>query len=193
MTTPSEGALPTVEVILRDGSVADVRPIQPGDRSLIEEGLAHMSLQSRVARFGSGIAHLSESELDYLTEIDLVDHVAWGATIDDVPAGTGRYIRPAAGDEAEVAVAVVDEFQRRGLGRVLFDALVSSARHNGVGRLYFSVHPTNEIVLRMMRGVGARLDDSEGLVVGHFEAKDVSQGPNHSGFVELLKRYQTAL
>ena len=151
MTTFSEGALPTVEVTLRDGSAAEIRPIQPDDRSLIEEGLAHMSLQSRVARFGSGIAHLSESELDYLTEIDLVDHVAWGATIDDAPAGTGRYIRPVGGDEAEVAVAVVDEFQQRGLGRTLFDALVSSARHNGVGKLYFSVHPANEIVLRMMR------------------------------------------
>ena len=193
MTTFSEGALPTVEVTLRDGSAAEIRPIQPGDRSLIEEGLAHMSLQSRVARFGSGIAHLSESELDYLTEIDLVDHVAWGATIEDVPAGTGRYIRPAGGDEGEVAVAVVDEFQQRGLGRTLFDALVSSARHNGVGELYFSVYPANEIVLRMMRGVGARLDDSEGLIVGHFRAADVPPGPNHSEFVELLKRYQTAL
>ena len=193
MTTFSEGALPTVEVTLRDGSAAEIRPIQPGDRSLIEEGLAHMSLQSRVARFGSGIAHLSESELDYLTELDLVGHVAWGATIEDVPAGTGRYIRPAGGDEAEVAVAVVDEFQQRGLGRTLFDALVSSALHNEVGQLYFSVHPANEIVLRMMRGVGARLDDSEGLIVGHFRAADVPPGPNHSEFVELLKSYQTAL
>ena len=192
MTTSSEGALPTVEVMLRDGSAAELRPIQPGDRSLIEEGLAHMSLQSRVARFGSGIAHLSESELDYLTEIDLIDHVAWGATIDDVPAGTGRYIRPGGGDEAEVAVAVVDEFQWRGLGRTLFDALVTSAVHNGVGGLYFSVHPENEIVLRMMRGVGSRVDDSEGLIVGHFRAEDVPLGPHHSEFVELLKRYQTA-
>lgn len=190
MTTSWESALPTVEVMLIDGSAAEFRPIQPGDRSLIEEGLAHMSLQSRVARFGSGIAYLSESELTYLTEIDLVDHVAWGATIDDVPAGTGRYIRPAGADEAEVAVAVVDEFQQRGLGRTLFDALVSSARHNGVGELYFSVHPQNEVVLQMMQGVGARLDDSEGLIVGHFGAEDLPPGPHSTEFVELLKSYQ---
>ena len=105
-----------VPVTLRDGSIAEIRPIGPADKGLLVEGLPQMSPKSKFARFGSGIASLSAAELRYLTDVNQVSHVAWGAVIDDEPAGVGRYIVDGAA-EAEIAVTVVDEFQRRGLGR----------------------------------------------------------------------------
>ena len=54
--------------------------------------LEQLSMESRFTRFGSGLAHLTERELTYLSNVDQRTHVAWGASINDVSAGVGRYI-----------------------------------------------------------------------------------------------------
>ena len=187
MPIVSAPQLPTVAVTLRDGSMADLRPVAPEDRALLEAGLQLMSPEARFARFGSGIDHLSEAELDYLTQLDQVGHVAWGAAVDDVPAGVSRYVVVNDRSCAEVAVAVGDPFQRRGLGRALFEALVASARHNGIEQLCFWVHPSNEHVLRMLQGIETELDDSEGMVTGSFELADIAPRRRDAEFVALLK------
>lgn len=191
MTSLTDQSLPAIDIPLREGSMASLRPIGPGDEALISEGLAHMSMQSRIERFGVGLDHLSKAELDYLTDIDLVDHVAWGALIDGKPAGSGRYIRHENDpDCTEIAVAVVDEYQRRGLGRVLFDALAASARHNGIDRLCFSIQPFNEAVIRMMTGLESRLDEKDGMVEGSLAVADVPPSPYDPLYVALLVFFQ---
>ncbi|HEX9865388.1 MAG TPA: hypothetical protein VGC03_10515, partial [Acidimicrobiia bacterium] len=111
MTTEKTDDLPSILVVLRDGTTAELRPITPDDRALLKEGLRQMSEESRFARFGSGIASLRDAELRYLTDVDQIRHVAWGAVIDEEPAGVGRYIL-GDGPDAEIAIAVVDRFQR---------------------------------------------------------------------------------
>lgn len=183
--TPTPG-LPTIAVTLRDGSVAELRPIHPEDRGLLAEGLSLMSIESRFARFGVGVDHLTPSELDYLTNVDQVGHVAWGAAIDDEPAGVGRYVRFSDPVCADLAVAVVDRFQRRGLGRVLFEALVASARANEVAELCFAVQPFNEAVRRILDGLNVALTESGGLVQGRIEVSAVPPTDRDHQFVELL-------
>jgi GNAT superfamily N-acetyltransferase len=183
--TPTPG-LPTIAVTLRDGSVAELRPIHPEDRGLLAEGLSLMSIESRFARFGVGVDHLTRSELDYLTNVDQVGHVAWGAAIDDEPAGVGRYVRFSDPVCADLAVAVVDRFQRRGLGRVLFEALVASARANEVAELCFAVQPFNEAVRRILDGLNVALTESGGLVQGRIEVSAVPPTDRDHQFVELL-------
>ena len=190
MTRNHNAQLPTVAVELKDGSTARLRPIRPGDEALIERGLAHMSLPSRVARFGTAIDHLSNTELSYLTDIDLVDHVAWGAMVGSEPAGTGRFIRTGEADSAEVAVAVVDSFQRKGLGRALLVALVASARARGISRLIFNVQPDNEFVVQMMQGVSTRFNDEIGLIEGEIDLRDIAPGESDQDYVELLDWYR---
>ena len=182
-TTPE---LPTIAVTLRDGSIAELRPIHPEDRGLLAEGLSLMSIESRYARFGVGIDHLTPSELDYLTKVDQVGHVAWGAAIDNEPAGVGRYIRFSDPICADVAVAVVDRFQGRGLGRVLFEALVASARANELAELCFVVQPFNEAVRRILEGVDVGVTESGGLVQGRIEVSSVPPTDRDERFVELL-------
>jgi GNAT superfamily N-acetyltransferase len=176
-----------IRVTLRDGSVAEMRPIHPGDKGLLVEGLSQMSPESRLARFGSGISGFSASELRYLTDVNQVSHVAWGATIDDEPAGVGRYIVDGSAD-AEIAITVVDRFQRRGLGRALFEALTASARAAGIETFHFAIEPWNRVVLRMLRGIEVVEDESHGLLTGRISVAEIPPGPREAEFVDLLDR-----
>jgi GNAT superfamily N-acetyltransferase len=176
-----------VPVTLRDGSIAEIRPIGPADQGLLIEGLQHLSPQSKFARFGSGISGLSASELRYLTDVNQVSHVAWGATIDDEPAGVGRYIVDSAA-EAEIAITVVDRFQRRGLGRALFDALAASARASGIESFHFAIEPWNRTVLRMLPGIEVGQDESDGMLTGRIALAEIPTSGQEPEFVDLLDR-----
>lgn len=176
-----------VPVTLRDGSIAEIRPIGPADKALLAQGLQRMSAQSKFARFGSGIASLSTAELRYLTDVNQVSHVAWGAVIDDEPAGVGRYIVDGAVD-AEIAITVVDSFQRRGLGRALFDALAASARAAGIESFHFAIEPWNRTVLRMLPGIEVGHDERDGMLTGRIELSAVPVSRHEAEFVDLLDR-----
>jgi GNAT superfamily N-acetyltransferase len=181
------GARPTLEVTLKDGTVAELGPLTAEDRDRVLEGLSQMSEESRFARFGSGRSSLSDSELQYLTDVDQVSHVAWGATIGGNPAGAGRYI---VGDdgEAEIAITVVDRYQGIGLGKALFDALAASARAGEVEAFRFSIEPWNQVVLRMMQGFDVRFDESEGMLTGRLEIDHVPVGIREPDYVDLLDK-----
>jgi len=176
-----------VPITLRDGSIAEIRPIGPADQGLLIEGLRQMSPQSKFARFGSGISGLSAAELRYLTDVNQVSHVAWGAIIDGEPAGVGRYIVDGAA-EAEIAVTVVDRFQRRGLGRALFDALAASARAAGIESFHFAIEPWNRSVLRMLPGIQAGQDEGDGMLTGRIELAAVPTSGHERELVDLLDR-----
>ncbi|MEE9534584.1 MAG: hypothetical protein V3W06_09195, partial [Acidimicrobiia bacterium] len=61
---------PRLTIWLRDGSEVLLSPLSAEDSGLIEEGLDHLSVESRYTRFGQGVGHLSHSELEYLTNVD---------------------------------------------------------------------------------------------------------------------------
>jgi GNAT superfamily N-acetyltransferase len=192
MSDTSLRDLPTIAVTLRDGSIAELRPIRREDRNLLADGLSLMSIESRFARFGVGVDHLTPSELDYLTNVDQIGHVAWGAAIDGEPAGVGRYIRFSDPFCADIAVTVVDKFQGKGLGRVLFEAIVASARANEVAELCFAVQPFNEAVRRILEGVEVGLTESGGLVQGRMDVSAFPPTDRDARFVELLSQARNA-
>jgi GNAT superfamily N-acetyltransferase len=181
---------PTLSITLRNGSVAEIRPILPDDRPLLVEGLRHMSIESRFARFGTGVASLTDSELDYLTVVDQVNHVAWGATVEGAPAGVGRYIRLPGQDCAEVAVTVIDEHQGLGLGRLLFDAIVASARDNRIPEVCFAVQPFNRAVREILGDADLELDDIDGLVEARVLVSSIPASARDADFAALLADYR---
>lgn len=180
----------TVEIELENGTKAEVRPILPIDAPLIVEGLSGLSESSRFARFGVGIYNLSNQELKYLTEIDHRSHVAWGATIGGEPAGVGRYFVIPEEGCAEVALTVVDKFQRQGLGRTLFDILTVVARHDGVSTFCFEVASSNEPVKRLLRGLTGQ-ETSSGLLHGRALVADLPVSEYEEELISLLEKYRT--
>jgi GNAT superfamily N-acetyltransferase len=151
----------TSEVTLRDGSCVLIRPAGPADRALLAEGFERLSPESRYRRFFAPVRVLSDRMLDQLTSIDYVDHFAWGALVrlpdgSCVGAGVSRYVRLADPTAADAAVTVVDDWQGRGLGRILLDALVLEALENGITRFEGDVLVENRPMQELLRRTGAR-------------------------------------
>lgn len=147
--------------------VADlaIRPISPDDKPALREGFERLSEQSRYRRFLSPHDALSDAELRYLTEVDHHDHEALVAVEPRTGAGVGvaRYVRsgkdPAS---AELAVAVVDDWQGRGVGTRLATALAARARDEGITTFTALVLTENQLMLNLARALGeARIINRE--------------------------------
>jgi RimJ/RimL family protein N-acetyltransferase len=148
------------QVVLRDGSQVLIRPVQGTDAPLLTDGFARLSARSRQMRFMTGKPQLSPAELRYFTEVDHHDHEAIGALnrIDGRGVGIARYIRSAEDPQAaEIAVTVVDEWHRRGLGTELLAQLSDRARQAGIRRFTAMVAAENRAVAELLQRMGGEL------------------------------------
>jgi GNAT superfamily N-acetyltransferase len=145
------------QVTLRDGSAVLIRPVEPEDKALFVAGWEQFGEESRYRRFMGAKGSLSPGDLAYFTEIDHVDHEAIGARDAETGGGVGvaRYVRlPTQPEVAEAAVAVVDEWQRRGLGGELLGRLTERARANGIERFHASLFALNHSMLALFENLG---------------------------------------
>lgn len=160
----------TTEVSLPDGGLVRVRPIVPDDKGILLEGFRRLSPESRYRRFMAPITELSEEQLAALTEIDYRDRFAWIALSPDEPGtpgmGVSRYVRdPADPEVAEAAVTVIDDYQGRGLGRLLLEFLGAFALENGIKRFRGYALEENRPIRELLLQLGATLEhDSPGVL-----------------------------
>ena len=155
----SRRSLAHLELRLRDGTPARLRPLLPLDRTDLARGLERLSATSRYHRFHAPIVSFDEARLRYLTELDHHDHFAWGLLVPEGGRWTGvavaRFVRladrPA---DAEFAITVLDEYQGRGVGRLLLQALALAATVHDVTRLRCSVLPENRAMRVLLAGAG---------------------------------------
>ena len=128
-------ATPSAERIRsRDGAPLLVRPIEPSDRAALGRHFDHLGEESRYRRFLAPIRHLTEKDLTYFTDVDHRQHEALIALAKNGEiVGVARYIcLPNSPEVAEVAVAVTDDWQGRGVGTGLLQRLAQRARAAGV-------------------------------------------------------------
>ena len=147
----------TVE--LRDGTKLHLRPIAPEDEPLLHEAVAAMSERTVYFRFFSPLKRMSDALAHRLAVVDYNDRFAIVATTHrpsgkERIVGVARYDRARGTDVAEVAVAVIDEFQRRGLGSVLLGELARVARKHGIKSFQLIVLPENGEMLGLLRKMG---------------------------------------
>src|SRR6478735_4466340 len=141
------------DVVLRDGTVAHVRPIGPGDADGIRTFHARQSDESIYLRFFAPLRQLSDRDVHRFTHVDHHDRVALVATLDDEIIGIGRYDRidPTS---AEVAFNISDHFQGKGIGSVMLEHLAAIAQELGITRFTAEVLPQNRKMLTVFKEAG---------------------------------------
>ncbi|HEU4917075.1 MAG TPA: GNAT family N-acetyltransferase [Acidimicrobiia bacterium] len=152
---PSEYEL---DVALRDGGGARVRPIKPDDGPLLIEFFEHLGPESRYFRFFRIKETLEPNEVEFFTHVDYSDRMALIALLEGKMIGLASYDRERDKDStAEVAFAVADEHQGRGIGTQLLQLLTNHARSHGVERFEAFVLPENRQMMRLFRNSGYEL------------------------------------
>lgn len=144
---------------LSDGTKVHVRPIVPEDEPLLIDAVAAMSERTVYFRFFSPMKRLPDALAHRLAVVDYKDRFALVGTTHkpgnrERIVGVARYDRVINTDVAETAVAVVDEFQRRGLGSALLAILTKVARDHGIKTFTLIVLPENQQMLGLLRKMG---------------------------------------
>ncbi len=76
----------------------------------------------------------------------------------------GRLSKAHAGNEAELAVLITDEYQGRGLGTEIWRRLVEIGRAEKLDRLTAEILPENRQMIEICRLLGFRLEAEEDVV-----------------------------
>lgn len=149
-----------VHSALNDGTAVYLRAITPNDEERIREGIAKLSAESRYLRFFSPAPALPDAVIQRLADVDGHDHIAWGALCSECPGwpaiGAVHAVRHRAGGPVgEFSVAVLDEFQGRGLARMMTAALLVDCRAEGLGVLDVHILSENAAAKRLVKSLNA--------------------------------------
>jgi acetyl coenzyme A synthetase (ADP forming)-like protein len=141
------------DVVLHDGSTVHLRPVRPDDEEGLREFLAGLGAESRAFRFFSGAVDLERAaaafaDVDYAERYGLVAVRGERGIV-----GHGLYVGGPEG-RAEVAFAVGEELQGRGLGTILLAHLAEVASENGFTEFVAEVLPQNHRMIEMFRQSG---------------------------------------
>jgi GNAT superfamily N-acetyltransferase len=127
-----------------------VRPLRSGETGVVQTVFDRLGPRSRRLRFGGAKNVLLPGELEDLARVD-GDHLVLVAWLDREPVGIARLVRD--GKVADVAFAVADEWQHRGVGTVLVERLAADARAAGIEELRATMHTENAESLALMKRV----------------------------------------
>src|ERR1051326_7258645 len=159
---PYQDAVDSGRVILRDGSTATIRVATIKDAPAVVEFFHRLSPESRERRFFSlaepsakTVASLCDSSDPHSRLTLVVTRTSGGK---DVILAVGSYI--ASGDGgAEVAFAVDDPFQGKGIGTQLLERLALLATRAGITRFWAVTKMENRGMIEVFRRSGFPLNE----------------------------------
>jgi RimJ/RimL family protein N-acetyltransferase len=142
------------ELTLRDGAVVRLRPIRPDDAPRLQALHGRLSRDSAYQRFFAVVKRLPA---DWARTLATVDYRRRLALVVEAPSGdeleliaVGRYDALDEPDTVEVAFVVQDSWQNRGLGTMLFDAILRAAAARSYRRFRAYVLADNRRMLDLI-------------------------------------------
>lgn len=127
-----------------------IRPLRNGDTETVAAWFERLGDESRRRRFAGPKPRLPEAELGLLASVDGARHVLVAYLAGDpLPAGIAHLARE--GEAGEVAVAVADPWQGRGIGRALMAEMAAVARAAGIRELRATIAGDNRPAASLLR------------------------------------------
>jgi GNAT superfamily N-acetyltransferase len=145
---------------LRDGRTCEIRALRPNDEAAMQAAVGRSSPQSLYRRFMGAKRSFSDKERAFFLNVDFINHVALVAVVTEgdrasIVAG-GRYIVEKPGT-AEIAFAVIDDYQGQGIGAVLLRHLATIARQAGLKEFTAEVLADNAPMLKVFERSGLKV------------------------------------
>jgi ribosomal protein S18 acetylase RimI-like enzyme len=143
-------------LVLSDGRPARMFPLRKEHAAQLQDGFARLSARSRYLRFFTSRRWLSDAELGRLLALDGCNQFAIAVQVRTLAgwegAAIGRLVRVSdAPGTAELAITVLDEYQRVGIGRLLLTRLQKAAIERGYTHVRGEVLVENRPMLRLLR------------------------------------------
>ena len=156
----------TVDIVLRDGSTIRVRPVVSTDAAGLRALFAGLSMDSLHRRFFSAGPSLDAEVLRLLGAGTAGDAVTVGEVGGRIVAVAGYTRATQTPARAEVAFAIADDYQGRGIGTRLLEHLASVARARSVHYFDAYVLADNGPMLRVFldSGFEAHEDVAAGVI-----------------------------
>jgi acetate---CoA ligase (ADP-forming) len=153
------------DVVLRDGSTMRLHPPAQEDADALLAFFQELSERSLYLRF-HGRPSINEHLVGPVLDPDWLERGALVGTSEDRIVAVANYVRLRDAQAAEVAFAVADEFQGRGIGTRLLERLAERAASVGIKEFVAEVMPGNNPMLRVFAEAGfeARRETIEGTV-----------------------------
>jgi acetyltransferase len=159
---------------LQDGFICRIRPIRPEDEPLMirfHEKLSDQTVYMRYLeklKLDQRIAHERLARvcfIDYNREMALV--ALGGRNSQEEIVAVARLTKMHGVNQAEIAILIRDDFQRRGLGRGLLERLLQVARDENLTRVVAFIRTDNIGMQKLARRAGLLLDAASdpGLVI----------------------------
>ncbi|BAS26134.1 bifunctional acetate--CoA ligase family protein/GNAT family N-acetyltransferase [Limnochorda pilosa] len=148
-------------VILRDGTVADLRPARNDhrDRSMLRELFRNASAESRYFRFFTSVGEVDAKWIEQMVTADGVSALSLVCVAGDHILGIGNYVRSEPADTAEVAFFVDDRYHGKGLGTLLLEHLAQAAWRNGLKRFEAFVLRDNHKMMQVFHDSGFEAEE----------------------------------
>ena len=141
------------DVILRDGTTLRLRPPIAADADALLDFLTRLSDRSRYLRF-HGFPQLAPKLVEPFLDPDWDERGALIGCFEGRIVALANYARLRDRRAAEVAFAVADEFQGRGIGTRLLEQLAAMAAEVGIEEFVAEVLPENRNMLVVFRDAG---------------------------------------
>ena len=153
------------------GQKINIRLIEKGDAALLVDMFHRLSPETKRLRFHLYTARIPEErvwqEAKTLSDLDPQRQVAVVATIveddgEEHAVGVARFARDTVEDtEAEVAIVVRDDFQRKGLGKYLLRLLADKGREIGITHFTAWIMAENIRLMKLIEGMELKNVESE--------------------------------
>ncbi len=131
-----------------------LRPIRPEDEDLLNAFTRNLSAEDIRLRFFGPMRELSHEMAARLTQIDYDREMAFLLLDGEALLGVGRLAADPDFEQAEFALVVASERQRRGYGELLLRHVLAYARTRGIKRVVGQVLRENRKMLELAKRLG---------------------------------------
>ncbi|MCP4160155.1 MAG: GNAT family N-acetyltransferase [Deltaproteobacteria bacterium] len=152
------------EEIERDGESIAIRPVKRVDERRMQEHYYNMSKKDIVSRFFHEKTSFVHDDIDYTFEIDYKTNLTIVAVYGELGFGkviaVGEYMLNQSNNMAEIAFSTLNEWQGKGISKIIMMKLAEAARENGIKGFVAYTSPGNKGMISLFNTLAYKVETS---------------------------------